>query len=196
MVWGVFIFQKNTIKGFRLTAGVTASFYYNTVKVSVSQLIVLPILLQIFSQNMLPANFSCWQCKYQGHASIYISCTQLCFSPLWDWNYRSSSCICSTALYLTGKFSEPTSCFSFSNSSLVKYANGSWKTETERCVQLVSELLLSMLAPLLCTKSNPFSPFPSAHRMWLGTWDTNTSRRIPEDRSWDSRQELTITNWG
>lgn len=122
-------------------------------------------------QNTLPANFRCWQCKYQGNASIYISRTQLRFSSLWDWNYKSSSCVCSTALYLAAKFSELISCFSFNNLnniSLVKYVNGSWKTEMERCVQLVSELLLSMLAPLLCTKTNPFPPFPSAHNHVVG----------------------------
>lgn len=38
----------------------------------------------------------------------------------------------------------------------------------QRCVQLVSELLLSMLAPLICTKTNSFPPFPSAHNHVVG----------------------------
>lgn len=96
-------------------------------------------------QNMLPANFCCWQCKYQGWASIYISCTQFHFSPHCDWNYKSSSCIGSTALYLAEKFSEPTSCFSFNNFNninLVKYANGSWKIETKMCSACVRTVAL------------------------------------------------------
>lgn len=37
------------------------------------------------------------------------------FFPLWDWNYKSSSCICSTTLCLAEKFSEPTPRFSVNN---------------------------------------------------------------------------------
>lgn len=97
MVWGVFSLSEKHTSRLQAPSSCECLFIEHS-QAAVPQLIVLPILPQVFSTR--PA--ACPRVLL-AVPSIHIPCTHLSL-PLWDWNDKSSPCMCSTALCLAHKF--------------------------------------------------------------------------------------------
>lgn len=102
-------------------------------------------------QNLLPANFCCWQCHQ------YTSLLQVSL-PLWDWNYKSSSCICSSVscrevlrAHISFSFLE----FSIP-SDLAELAVGNGGNNTAFHTQCRTQTSFSLLAAFSAANSSAF----------------------------------------